>query len=625
VRSRHEYFRRPVGASVFTRDTAFSYLNVTFWLVLVLLCFSCLASAQPVSTGSAPICPLIGSLQKPRGRLNIQHIQWANLDLMETVVRGLGVPRGAVRIAIVDGTVTEVVNRFEGKVSIASQFPVRDASDEKYREHTDHGVAVTDTLLMAAPGSVARSWQSFDGPHSTDFDAREMIRKACNEGDLVINLSASNKGTALQYTYPFLHVELAQKGCILIEASGNDAAGPDATVHRDEGAITVGANDLRGRTAPFSQSAVVSAPGVNLQLSDAGGELRYDSGTSFAAPIVSAIVKEIYSILMRSSDFNTTTPVERIKAVKKILVESSHSDAAGHADTDVDGYRAVLLANYVDHDGIVSYIHLNEADSWAYVKKAMTQRPDLPLAKCSSLSATANCEAKIACYTQKRMVLSADPDAATPEEWLDLRDTANSSNETGLAIEWAIRLPSDNRTAESQSTPSDNVGPSLSPTTSPIRPKIQARVAGEIQADPEENSLSTPSRVEANANPTTDIPNDKTTFLGGGTLWHHNRSTVRLRADGTSRTFYYEEPRVEMEQRGVRKGTLLFQGKRVNDFYVGTAYVFTANCGPRAYSVRGPVSDRMITMTGRAPRFDTQCNQIGDIEDHLSFVLDASY
>jgi hypothetical protein len=112
-----------------------------------------------------------------------------------------------------------------------------------------------------------------------------------------------------------------------------------------------------------------------------------------------------------------------------------------------------------------------------------------------------------------------------------------------------------------------------------------------------------------------------------GTLWHHNGSTLTLKTNGTDRQFSYEEPRAGLEQRGVQKGTLLFRGKRVGDNYAGTAYIFTPNCGPRGYAVSGQVEagDRKITMTGRAPRFDAQCKQIGDRDDNLTFSLDSDY
>jgi hypothetical protein len=44
------------------------------------------------------------------------------------------------------------------------------------------------------------------------------------------------------------------------------------------------------------------------------------------------------------------------------------------------------------------------------------------------------------------------------------------------------------------------------------------------------------------------------------TLWEHNGSVVFLVAKGSSRSFYYKEPRPDMIQAGARSGSLLFQG-----------------------------------------------------------------
>src|SRR5262249_30357191 len=63
------------------------------------------------------------------------------------------------------------------------------------------------------------------------------------------------------------------------------------------------------------------------------------------------------------------------------------------------------------------------------------------------------------------------------------------------------------------------------------------------------------------------------------TLWSHNESIVRLTAEGASRKFHYEKPRPGIMEAGAFRGTLLFEGHRHGDRYVGTAYVFAGKCG----------------------------------------------
>lgn len=99
--------------------------------------------------------------------------------------------------------------------------------------------------------------------------------------------------------------------------------------------------------------------------------------------------------------------------------------------------------------------------------------------------------------------------------------------------------------------------------------------------------------------------------IGPTPLWEHNGSTVKLLADGANRSFFYENPRPGLVERGVSAGTLLFTGKKSGNSYSGTAYVFT-RCGKRPYQVSGNVTadQRQVTLFGKAPVTDANCNVI---------------
>ena len=105
--------------------------------------------------------------------------------------------------------------------------------------------------------------------------------------------------------------------------------------------------------------------------------------------------------------------------------------------------------------------------------------------------------------------------------------------------------------------------------------------------------------------------------------WDHNGSFVILRANPNDpkREFYYENPRKSLLPLGVKKGTLLFSGKRKGNEYLGTAYVFNKQCGALLYQVHGPVSQdqRLVTLYGQAPRVDSNCRVIGFFDDTLIF------
>jgi hypothetical protein len=105
-------------------------------------------------------------------------------------------------------------------------------------------------------------------------------------------------------------------------------------------------------------------------------------------------------------------------------------------------------------------------------------------------------------------------------------------------------------------------------------------------------------------------------------LWNHNGSTMSLTANGDNRTFVYEYPRPGMAGVGVAPGTVLFDGYRDYDHYVGTARLFPPGCETVSYSVAGPVSsnDLQVTLYGYAPVIDRNCRQIGTRLDTLVFT-----
>jgi hypothetical protein len=107
-------------------------------------------------------------------------------------------------------------------------------------------------------------------------------------------------------------------------------------------------------------------------------------------------------------------------------------------------------------------------------------------------------------------------------------------------------------------------------------------------------------------------------------LWNHNGSQMRLRADGDRRTFVYEQPRAAIANQGVERGTVLFEGSISGEAgeYTGTAYVFSARCGKQAYAVTGELQDdgRRIFLSGEAPRRDSStCAVQGHRDDDLVF------
>ena len=96
--------------------------------------------------------------------------------------------------------------------------------------------------------------------------------------------------------------------------------------------------------------------------------------------------------------------------------------------------------------------------------------------------------------------------------------------------------------------------------------------------------------------------------------WNHNGSLMRLKASGNQRWFYYEAPRQALLSGGVRRGTLLFEGRKNGDWYSGTSRVFSRHCpgAPLTYFVEGPVSSNQLRVTvhGRREVY-RQCRATG--------------
>jgi len=96
--------------------------------------------------------------------------------------------------------------------------------------------------------------------------------------------------------------------------------------------------------------------------------------------------------------------------------------------------------------------------------------------------------------------------------------------------------------------------------------------------------------------------------------WNHNGSVMRLQASGNNRWFYYENPRQVLRNAGVRRGTLLFNGRKSGNWYSGTARRFSKFCPgtPLEYQVEGPVRGDQLKVTVRGSReVYKECNPTG--------------
>lgn len=95
--------------------------------------------------------------------------------------------------------------------------------------------------------------------------------------------------------------------------------------------------------------------------------------------------------------------------------------------------------------------------------------------------------------------------------------------------------------------------------------------------------------------------------------WEQNGSIFYLTNDGPARRIYFESPRPDLVDIGVKKGALLFEGNKVGNKYEGTAYAFARSCDAKAYDARGDISadEKQVVLSGRAPEISSSCKIVG--------------
>jgi subtilisin family serine protease len=165
-----------------------------------------------------------------------------------------------------------------------------------------HGTAIASILVgdlpgvgPLAPGAALYSANVFAAEgKSIRADAMAIIEALdwmASQRVKVVNLSLMGPQNALLEKAV---LAAAQRGQILIAAAGNDGAdGPPAYPAAYPGVIAVAAVDARGR--PYARNnrgpyVEISAPGVDVWGADARGGEAFWTGTSFAAPYVTAAV-----------------------------------------------------------------------------------------------------------------------------------------------------------------------------------------------------------------------------------------------------------------------------------------------------------------------------------------------
>lgn len=93
------------------------------------------------------------------------------------------------------------------------------------------------------------------------------------------------------------------------------------------------------------------------------------------------------------------------------------------------------------------------------------------------------------------------------------------------------------------------------------------------------------------------------TAQAGESIWDHNGSLMRLSTNGPGLVVSYLVTRPGLTE-SIGPGTVRFQGQRIGDEIVGTAFVYSVICPPTPYPVRGVVYNESIELRGAAPLLD---------------------
>lgn len=129
------------------------------------------------------------------------------------------------------------------------------------------------------------------------FDVAQGIRWATDHGAKVINLSLGNYQTSAVMEKAIRYAQ--KKDVVVVSAAGNDNSGQPSYPSAYPDVIGVAAVDYHGKRAPFSNYGNyvdVAAPGVDIASTYFHGQYASLSGTSMAAPHVTALAALIRSI-----------------------------------------------------------------------------------------------------------------------------------------------------------------------------------------------------------------------------------------------------------------------------------------------------------------------------------------
>lgn len=182
--------------------------------------------------------------------------------------------------------------------------------DEDVAGGTFHGTGVAGVIAaltnnrndIAGAAQVSVMALRALGPNGegSSYNTSQAIRWAADHGADVINLSLGTNGTFGGPTDLQLAIDYAwRRGALIVAAAGNSGASQLDFPARLPNVVSVAALDEDGRRASYSNYGTgldISAPGTRILTLTSNHQIHYLSGTSLAAPFVTAAAALLLSV-----------------------------------------------------------------------------------------------------------------------------------------------------------------------------------------------------------------------------------------------------------------------------------------------------------------------------------------
>lgn len=233
-------------------------------------------------------------------------------------------------------------------------------------------------LSGAAPGAMVLPLKCFDTGASTTvaticaaiYDAVDVY--GCKLINMSFGLTSDNSALRQAVDYA------AAQGVLLTAAVGNRGTAQLYYPAAYDSVIGVGAVDSGCLQASFSQtnaSVLVTAPGKDLCSAASTGGWRTDSGTSFSAPLVTAVLARLLNV---DPTLDLDAAAALLSATAADLGEAGYDTAYGHG---LVGLTAALDSLLGDVPAFLSPVRITGGQAALY----LTNRSDQPLSVMAGL------------------------------------------------------------------------------------------------------------------------------------------------------------------------------------------------------------------------------------------------